>query len=456
MRSIHLLALPLTAGLLLSGCSSGSGLHNTAGTTSSVGGIGSGQGGAATGGGGAGPSSVLVSGGTQATGGNASSMVPASGGASAVTSTSTGGRAGSVGGSSMSVGGTAKNGGTTAGTTTATGGGVTGGSKTVTATGGTSLSTGGSSGGGAFSSSSSASTSRDAGAGDGGIVASGYCEGNTPKLTTQGQDVTPGVTDFQSNVAMDCCNGYGVNLHSTASLGFDVAIELILSLSIFTPGEYNVGGVSSTKARALVFKNTDPLTSVASVNSLGRLQVFGADASAGITEFGLCLEVTDAASGLGGTKLYVPRVIIGSYQQGKRFQIFLLKDSTLRAGAVASQALDSLELADYPILDLSRIAYVEKATSKMGFNPGQKYGDTLLTTLGTPLDRPFVAVADGVRIYLGSFTSAISSIAPTGPYVYADEITADSLTVRAPVRGTDPRNDERIIKALSERGKLVP
>lgn len=455
MRSIPLLAISLTAGLLLGGCNNGSGLHNTGGTTSAGGG-GSGQGGAATGGGGASPSSVLVSGGTQAPAGNVSTMVPASGGATATTSAATGGRAGSVGGSSLPVGGTTKAGGTTARTSTATGGGATGGNSTATGTGGTSTSTGGSSRGGASSSAISVSTSRDAGAGDGGIVASGYCEGNTAKLTTQGQDVTPGVTDFQGNIAMDCCNGYGVNLHSTAALGFDVAIELILSISVFTPGEYEVGGPSSIKARALVFKNTDPLTSVGSVNSKGKLWVFGADGSAGMSELGLCLEVTDTASGLGGTKLYVPRVIIGSYQQDKRIQIFLLKDSTLRAGAVASQALDSLELADYPILDLGRIAYVEKATMKMGFNPGQKYGDSLRTTLGTPLDRPFVAIADGARIYLGSFTSGISSIAPTGPYVYADEITAEALTVRAPVRGTDPRNDERIIKALSERGKLVP
>jgi hypothetical protein len=380
--------------------------------------------------------------------------VPASGGATSATSANTGGRAGSGGGSSIPVGGNTKTGGTTARASTATGGGVTGGNSTAT-TGGATTSTGGSSRGGAVSS-ASASTSRDASVGDGGIVASGYCEGNTPKLTTQGQDITPGVTDFEANIAMGCCNGYGVNLHSTAALGFDIAIELILSINIFTPGEYDVGGVSSIKARALVFKNTDPLTTVASVNSLGRLRVFGADGSVGLTEFGLCLEVTDAVSGLAGTKIYVPRVIIGSYESDKRFQIFLLKDSTLRAGAVASQALDSLVLADYPILDLGRIAYVEKATSKMGFNPGQKYGDSLRTSLGSPLELPFVAVADGARIYLGSFTAPLSSIAPTGPYVFVNEITADGLTVHAPVRGSDPRNDERIIKALSERGKLVP
>jgi hypothetical protein len=371
-----------------------------------------------------------------------------------------------VGGSwTSAVGGSTKTGGSsaTAGAATATGGHSTISSATVggnasAGAGGASAPVGGSSRGGTNSSGGSTSTGRtpDAGAGDGGIVASGYCEGNTPKLTYQGQAVTPEVTDYQSNVAMDCCNGYGVNLHSTASLGFDVAIELVLSLNIFTPSEYDVGGSTSIKARAVVFKSSDSFTSASATNSQGSLRVFGADGSVGLAEFGICLEVADATSALAGTKLYVPRVIIGSYQSDKRFQIFLLKDSTLRAGAVSSQPLDSLVLADSPFLDLGRIAYVEKATTKIGFNPGQKVRDSLSTKLGTPLDLPFVAVADGVRVYLGTFTSPISSIAPTGPYVTVDEITADGLTLRAPTRGTDPRNDERIIKALSERGKLVP
>jgi hypothetical protein len=462
MRSICLLAIPLTAGWILAGCSNGSGLPASYETTSKAGGSGQSS---ARGGGGASQSNAAGAG-TPASGGKASWTFSTSGGSPLVTSASVGERAGSVGGSwTSAVGGRTKTGGSsaTAGASTATGGrsmmsSATIGGNASAGAGGASTPAGGSSRGGTNASGGSTSTGRnpDAGAGDGGIVASGYCEGSAAKLTYQGQTVTPGVTDYQSNIVMDCCDVYGVNLHSTASLGFDVAIELILSLSIFTPGEYDLGGSTSIRARAVVFKSNDPSSSVSTVNSQGRLRVFGADGSVGLTELGICLEVTEAASVLAGTKLYVPRVIIGSYQSDKRFQIFLLKDSTLRAGAVSSQPLDSLVLADSPFLDLGRIAYVEKATTKMGFNPGQKVGDSLRTRLGTPLDLPFVAVADGVRVYLGSFTSPISSIAPTGPYVYVEEITADGLTLRAPARGTDPRNDERIIKALSERGKLVP
>jgi hypothetical protein len=166
--------------------------------------------------------------------------------------------------------------------------------------------------------------------------------------------------------------------------------------------------------------------------------------------------VTHVYSDLLGTRLFVPKVKIGSTESSKRFQLFLLKDSTLRSDGVANQRLDELVLAESALLDLYRIAYVEKATTKIGFNPGQKIGDSLRTQLGTPLGLPFVAVADGARIYLGTFYASVSSIPPAGPIAYLEDITSDGFTLRAPWSGADPRNDERILKVLTETGKLVP
>ncbi len=450
MRSHHSLVISLASFLLLGGCSSGaSGLRGTGGTRPTVTG------------GGAGLSSTGAGAGAQAPGGAAGSSMVANGGETRPkTDSSTGGAgahtvagspsAGSkTGGSSAGVGGNSGTGGRSlaGGSSLQAGSGAGAGSTSIS-------SAGGSRGGGTASSAGRTGTSRplDAGVGDGGIVATGYCEGSTAKLTYQGQTITPAVTDFESNLAMGCCDGYGVNLHSTPWLGFDVAIELILSINVFSPGEFAVGGPTSMDARALVFKNSEQSTSIAQ----GKLRVFGADGSVGMTEFGLCLEVTDTVSELAGTKLYVPRVIIGSYQHDQRFQIFLLEDSTLRAGVVSAQPLDELVLAKLPLLHLGYIAYVEKATGKIGLNPGQKKGDWLRTTLGRPLDMPFVVVADGTRIYLGTFTSGLSSMSPTGPFVTVEDITADGFTLRSPAHGADPRNDERIVKALSERGKLVP
>jgi hypothetical protein len=365
------------------------------------------------------------------------------------------------------MGGTTSTGGSsTIGASTVGGSSFTGGRSSATSTsgaggssvgaGGTTAAAGSTAIGGATSSSTSTTRVVDAGTGDGGVVSSGYCEGDKPKLTVQGQTISPGVTDFEANVAMDCCNGYGVNLHSTATLGFDVAVELIVSMNATTPREYPVGSKAAMRPSARVFKTSDPPVYSTAGNSEGRMSVFGVDGSASYAEFGLCLEVTDTASSLYGAQLYVPKVSLGTYKSDDRFQIFLLKDPSLRSDAVSALPMDSLVLASYPVLDLRRIAYVEKATTKIGFNPGQKIGESLRTQLGSTLGTPFVAVADGVRIYVGTFTSGVSSLGPVGPFVYVEDITADSLTLKAPTRGSDPRNDDRILTALGERGKLVP
>jgi hypothetical protein len=439
----------LTAVLIVAGCSKGSGLRNAGGTTSIATGGDGGLGGNVGAGGTDGATSSSASGGHTGFGTTAS-------GGSAGGTAATGG--GTASGGSPGAGGTIATGGSTASTSSATGGFQTGGSSAVVGSGGAStLASGGSALGGAPSSGGTAGTSqpRDAAEGDGGIVSSGYCEGDSPKLTYQGQTVTPSATDYRSHIVMDCCNGYGVNLHASAWLGFDVAVELILSLNISTPKEYEVGG-SSIAARAAVRRSGDALASAVGINSQGSLRVLAMDTTTKTWQVGLCLEVVNASSDLLGTKLYVPKVIIGSYESNKRFQLFLLKDSTLRSDGVANQRLDDLVLADSPLLDLNRIAYVERATSKIGFNPGQKVGDTLRTQLGTPLGLPFVAVADGARIYLGTFYASLSSIPPAGPVANMEDITSDGFTLRAPWTGADPRNDERIIKALTETGKLVP
>lgn len=463
------LASLLAAVLVSAACTKNSGLHSTGSTTATAAG-GNGGGTAsstnststsssATGGNTGGHPSTASGGSTGTGGAPATGGRPASTGGSTGTggTPATGGRTASSGGSTVT-GGTPATGGRTASSGGAGGAFVTGGSTSPAGSGGTGTwRTGGAALGGAPSSGGTTGTSqpRDADPGDGGIVSSGYCEGDVPKLTYQGETVTPGVTDYRSGIIMDCCTGYGVNLHASTWFGFDVAVELILSIDITTPNEYEVGG-SSARARAAVRRSSDALSSAAGVNSQGSLRVLGLDSTKKTWALGMCLEVVSATSDLLGTWIYVPKVTMGSSESNRRFQIFLLKDSTLRSDGVASRPLDELVLADSPVLDLNRIAYVEKATTKIGFNPGQKIGDTLRTQLGTPLGLPFVAVADGARVYLGTFLAGLSSIGPTGPNAYVEDITSDGFTLRAPWSGTDPRNDERIVKALTETGKLVP
>ena len=37
-----------------------------------------------------------------------------------------------------------------------------------------------------------------------------------------------------------------------------------------------------------------------------------------------------------------------------------------------------------------------------------------------------------------------------------EDITSDGFVIQPPWTGTDPRNDARIVQALTETGKLVP
>ena len=92
-----------------------------------------------------------------------------------------------------------------------------------------------------------------------------------------------------------------------------------------------------------------------------------------------------------------------------------------------------------------------------------KYGfcaraDCIRETEGLPI----VAVADGVRIYLGGYFAASSSVGVAYPTIYSPAIATDmsGITIRAPYSGStppnDPRFDPRIVKVLTETGRFVP
>lgn len=410
------------------GAVGGASLGGSAGASSSMAGV-TASGGSTSRAGSAAVSGGMPSGGGVAGGGNSGATTGAMGGAS-----SGGSAGGSMGGGGTARGGMSSSGGSAGGSMG--GGGTARGGTTSSA--GTAGSSGGGTGGGP----------------DGGILASGYCTGDSTKVTYLGQTVSAPATNYQSGLAFDCCMAYGVNLHTSASLGLDLQVEVISSVGV-SPGDYEVG-TTSFRVRASVGTSNES-AEMATNNTSGNVHIGSAPLATQPWELGLCLEVVDTSSDLLGTRIYVPSVtMMPYYQWNNRFQIYLLHDPSLTALDAAQLALDSLVLATLPLLDLSRIAYVEQATTRIGLNPGQKLGDSIHTELGRPLGLPFVAVADGVRIYLGTFTSMVSSISPAGPYIMMDEITSDGLVIQPPWTGTDPRNDPRILQVLTEAGKLVP
>jgi hypothetical protein len=72
-------------------------------------------------------------------------------------------------------------------------------------------------------------------------------------------------------------------------------------------------------------------------------------------------------------------------------------------------------------------------------------------------------MAGGQRIYLGAFTSGLSSFTIAGPEVFGEEIVDNGFPIYAPnehiVPGPVPpdlRSDPRILDVLTAAGKLVP
>ncbi|HEY5957636.1 MAG TPA: hypothetical protein VIV60_13815 [Polyangiaceae bacterium] len=286
-----------------------------------------------------------------------------------------------------------------------------------------------------------------------------FCTGDASRVKYDGMLPSPAAaTTYESSVAMDCCMAYGVNWHTEASLGFDLALDLIMPVSIDRkPGDYVVGGDSGARnLRAQLFRSNDTQT-WCTAHGIARVLNQG---TTGIPyELGLCLEVDATSTGCVSSTLYVPRLSLTNYAADKRYQIFLLADPTLTTMGVQSTPLDDLTLADQPWIHLGQIAYVEASTGRVGFPPGTPYGQGLrlgLSKLSANMHRPFVVVADGVRIYLGTFQSIASSSRVPGPIIIPESIGDQSFVIEAPNPLPDPRLDARIQTVLEQTSRLVP
>jgi hypothetical protein len=284
-----------------------------------------------------------------------------------------------------------------------------------------------------------------------------FCTGETARVQYDGKLPSPAAaTAFPSSLALDCCMSYGVGWHTEASLGFDIALELIVpATGARSADTYAVGGDSRDLRAQLHTSNA--MTSTPCL-AHGTARVLKATTSGMPMEVALCLSVDATSTGCAAASLYAPRVALGNYDTYSRFQIFLLEDATLTTEAVQSTALENLTLSARPWVTLGEIAYVEASTGRVGLRPGSSFGQSLrssLAKLPSNMHRPFVAVADGVRIYLGTFESVISSSRMPGPVIVPEAIADQSFDIVVS-QTPDPRFDARIQTVLTETSRLVP
>lgn len=149
---------------------------------------------------------------------------------------------------------------------------------------------------------------------------------------------------------------------------------------------------------------------------------------------------------------------------GKRkepaFAIFLV-DSELPAAETLAAPLKDLVLEETALLTIEDV---------VSYQPG-KYELTLadeaaerISQLAIPLDGlPFVVVAQGERIYAGSFWTPVSSLSYSGIAAMLwleDDAVILRFDLSYPAspelfEGVDLRNDARILEAFSQAAKLI-
>ena len=347
----------------------------------------------------------------------------------------------------------------TAGGVSSPDGGSPSGSGGTDGTGGDSASGGASAAGGAVA--SGGATGGAGTGGDGGVAGAAghppddFCTGET-RVLSQGQTLSPPLTIAPSVLMRSCCFDYSIRLHTAATLGLDLVVDVGVMVGEVEAGEYVQGG-SDNRVTARVRHSTD--LEYAPSNVSGTVRLFDAFALDEPWDLSVCLEVNDPDSALLGTRVHVPRLTITPYYEwSDYFEIYLLADPTVTAADAVDLPLDSLVLADVPLVDLVDVEFVEAATGWVALNQGQISDVWLHDQIGqvSVQGLPFVVESRGVRIYLGAFYTAVSSYLPPCPLIEVELIQTDGFTIQPPWNGDDPRSDPRLLEALTETSRLVP
>ena len=141
---------------------------------------------------------------------------------------------------------------------------------------------------------------------------------------------------------------------------------------------------------------------------------------------------------------------------GDEWAIFRLADTTLTSDKVWNKPLESLQLESAPFITARNIKFYHWASHSIEGTPQfDALLDRITTSWGTVFGRPFVVVAQGERIYLGTFWWAYSSLMPQCPYI--ETISSKPRRIELPPlhQGVDPRFDPRIYHALKNSGILL-
>jgi hypothetical protein len=137
------------------------------------------------------------------------------------------------------------------------------------------------------------------------------------------------------------------------------------------------------------------------------------------------------------------------------FAVYLLRDTSLTANAVAGKSLNSLILADTALILVSDLKTYRWQEHTFTLNEQvSAVMDSLKRRRNVTHGVPFVVVVGLDRIYFGTFWWSFSSSIPPACAVI-DILAGPPYTISLPQGAPEYRNDSRIRTSLKKYGVLI-
>jgi hypothetical protein len=313
----------------------------------------------------------------------------------------------------------------------------------------------------------------DGGWGDVGAALADFCVGSQSKVLYKGKTYEAAATSKWTDPFLSCCQVYAARVHTSEVVGKDFEVVVRMQGHLDNPGIVPVAAVGDSITATL---RTDPPSDngglAAEPMMSGALYIAGQPFGSSVWTLGACVSIDDPGNAFAGTRVYVPGVPVAPGSWASRLRFLPFKDPRTDVTSVTNKDLQSLELDTEPLLDLMDIDFVDSDTkscstyggpscSWVAVNTGMFSGTTLASKVtSTAPGTPFVVEADGERIYLGDIQSINSAWGCPLARIQFEDIRADGFPIYAPPSSSwaqpDLRHDPRIVKVLTESGKLIP
>ena len=276
-----------------------------------------------------------------------------------------------------------------------------------------------------------------------------FCTGGQPKIEVAGNlYVSPTLTT--SPLIMDCCEGVVVRFHLEQQLGYNISVVVRgfgnLPVGAYVlgdePGGLEVSARKESGLQRMVSGDRHPARGRGLSSRRGWW-----DSVCKPRQETCCLRFAC-------TYLRSSSLPMTGKPGGACTCCPIRRSARMRRSSSRSAASP---LAAAPIVNLMSIAYYEQSTNKAVWDDWSTTQGLLnsLPQVGV-YGLPFVMVAGGERIYVGAFTTPVSSVLLDAPSIDTSTIPEDGFSIQAPPQAADPRLDPRILKTLGEATKLAP